>query len=538
MPSISPRTLKKRSRLSYKYVYYPEEEERYARWLVVLLLIVFGFLLSLSFAPYSARFFAYISFLPLFFVIGFETSYRRVFLYGFLFGLVFFFFHLWWLYFLIVPVAKLTKILLYLGITMLLAYLALYVAVFSWITKFLGLIWAPFIWAVLEFLRTKSEIGFPWGLLGASQTPYVPIIQMAAILGVYGLSSWVILVNLLFYYLIITKKRLFLLISLILLFLVPLGYGFFRIKKNNYLFQVALVQPNVHPNEKGGWASRKRLTEELIFLTEKAAQERPKLIVLPETATLTDITKDSALAFKFQNIANQSGAYIFTGTPIFVPYCEVYYNGAVLFEPKISYSDSQYCPTPPVFSPIYRKIHLVPFSERIPYIDKIPVLKHLETQDMGSCSPGNEYTIFELKDSLTPNSRFATLICFEAIFPDLTRNFVCRGAQFLVNITNDGWFGNTPGPYQHCELGILRSVENGVALLRCANNGISLIADPYGRVLKKTSLFTMKILLGKVPAPLLNTIYRQYGDRFILVSDLLLLISLSVNIIKRLRKNL
>ncbi|MCS7258559.1 MAG: apolipoprotein N-acyltransferase [candidate division WOR-3 bacterium] len=505
-------------------------------WFAVLLLIVSGFLLSLSFAPYNARFFAYVSFIPLFFIITRSSSYKKVFLLGLLFGFIFFFFHLWWLYFLMVPVTKATKILLYLGITILLGYLALYVAIFSLLTKFFGLLWAPLIWALLEFLRTKSEIGFPWALLGASQTPYTPLIQIASIFGVYGLSSWVILVNLLFYYLLIKKRRLLYLISILLVFFVPLGYGILRVKKNTFAFKVALVQPNVHPNEKGDRASRERLTEELIYLIKKAIKEQPKLIILPETATLVDITKDQELARRFQSLADENGVYIFSGTPIYERYSNVYYNGAVLLEPKFyPRSDSNYELISVEFSKIYRKIRLVPFSERIPFIDKIPFMRYLETVDMGSCSPGHEYTIFELEDTL-PVNKFAALICFESIFPDLARNFVIRGAQFLVNITNDGWFGNTPGPYEHCELAILRAVENGVPLLRCANNGITLIADPYGRILKKTTLFSMKVLTGEVPQPLKTTIYRQYGDFFIVGAACLAMIGLIVNIIIKIKK--
>jgi apolipoprotein N-acyltransferase len=111
----------------------------------------------------------------------------------------------------------------------------------------------------------------------------------------------------------------------------------------------------------------------------------------------------------------------------------------------------------------------------------------------------------------------SALVCFEAIFPDLTREFTRRGSQLLAVVTNDGWFGRLVGAQQHAELAVLRTVENGVPMIRSANNGISFIADPYGRILKQTPLFVQTTLAGPVPQPLAPTLYRRYGDWFMLV---------------------
>jgi apolipoprotein N-acyltransferase len=539
MPFINPPLYKKRSDLIYRRTSWDKDAEKIEVGLLSILLVIGGFLLSLTFAPYSLRFLAYISFIPFFWVISLVSSYKKVFWLGFLFGFVFFFFHLWWLYFLIVPVAPITKILLYLGVTILLAYLALYVAIFALATKYLGVFLGPFIWIVLEFLRTKTELGFPWGLVGVSQTPYIYFAQIASIFGVYGLSFWVLIVNLVIFYLLTKKKKLPYIIILTLLFLLPLGYGLKVVKKILPTdFSVALIQPNVHPNEKGDASSQKRLIQELISLVIQASNERPSLIILPETATLVDVTKNESLKITLQKIANEKRVTIFTGTPLYDYHTHSYYNGAVLFTPQTKSDtslilDSSLTVAQVEFSCIYRKLHLVPFSERIPLIDKFPFMKYLETPDMGSCQPGKEYTIFTLPQ--TQNiKKFAGLICFEIIFPDLVRNFTRAGAEMLVNITNDGWFGNTPGPFEHCELAILRAVENGVPLLRCANNGISLIVDPYGRVLKQTPLFEKKILIGDVPSPIVKgTIYRQYGDILIYSALLIILLALVLKITQR-----
>ena len=516
---------------------------------MIIALSVSAFALSFAFAPLGIRFLAYFSLIPLLFLI-YKYSYKKVFWYGLLFGGAFALFYLWWLYFLIVPVEPATKILLYLGVTILFVYLGLYTAVFSVVTKYLGLAFAPLVWVVLEFIRTKSEIGFPWGFLGYTQTSYTSIIQFASIFGVYGISAWVVWINLLILWFFQKKHKLTYLVILILSFIAPVGFGLIRIsnrKTEQSRIRVALVQPNVGPLEKGDYENRERLTNELLGLINQAARQNPDLIILPETATLVDITRNDELRQKIQAIVNSNNLYLFTGTPLYTPGSPIYYNGAVLFEPNpflidsvttldsSNYQEEQKEPRQ-VFKQIYRKIHLVPFSEKIPYADKVPLFRKIETGDMGDCTPGKEYTIFEFPIP-NPQSpiKFAGLICFESILPDLTREFTKRGADMLVNITNDGWFGKTFGPYQHCELAILRSVENGVPLIRCANNGISLIADPYARVKSRTKLFTQTVVIDSVSPSINPTFYRRYGDIFIYFAIAIIIIGIAIKPLKKIK---
>jgi apolipoprotein N-acyltransferase len=470
---------------------------------MTLILIISTAALSFAFAPFPLRFLAYFAVIPLLFVIN-KYSYKKVFWCGLLFGAAFALFHLWWLYSLVIPIEPTTKILLYLGVTILFFYLGLYAAVFSVVTKYLGVAFAPLVWAVMEFIRTKSEIGFPWGFLGYTQTPYVPIVQLASIFGIYGLSAWVLWINVVIYWILTKRHRLTYLIILIISFALPIGYGRMRMKELPTTFKVGIVQPNVGPNEKGDHQNRTRLVSELLGLIGRAIQAKPDLIILPETATLSDITRNEALRDTIQRMVDSNNVYLFTGTQLYTPGSSIYYNGAVLFKPgQIGFSE------------IYRKIHLVPFSEKIPYADKVSLFRKIETGDMGDCTPGKEYTIFTILNSKFQVQKFGCLICFESILPDLTRGFTKRDADMLINITNDGWFGKTPGPYQHCELAILRSVENGVPLVRCANNGISLIADPYARIKSRTKLLTQAVVIDSVPSPLKPTFYRRYGDVFI-----------------------
>lgn len=462
-------------------------------------------ILNLSYAPISLFFIAYFSFIPFFYYLE-KLNSKKAFFYGFLYGLIFWIGHLWWLYFLKPPITQTTKILLYFGIIVLFFYLALYFAVFFYLTKITSLFFAPIILPILEFIRTKSEIGFPWGLIGYTQTKNPIFLNWASIFGIYGVSALVILLNLLIYKIIFHSNKKRFIILLIILIFSSIGYYLIRIKTLPDFFKVALLQPNVSPEEKGTKEEQIRLLNQLIRMTKIAAERRPHLIIYPETASLIDITFDSPYKEFLKAVSDTYHCYLLIGTPRYEKDEKGfrYYNACVLFAPQKGIVGE------------YRKIHLVPFSERIPYYEKIKIFKLIETEDMGNYSSGEEYTVFK-----TDKTSFSCAICFESIFPDLIRKFVKRGAEVIINITNDGWFGKTFGPYQHYELAIVRAVENGVSLVRCANNGVSLICDPFGKIYKKSKLFKEEIIFANVKAPLKNTLYRQFGDWFVLFSAII-----------------
>ena len=438
-----------------------------------------------------------------------------------MFGGLLFAAHLWWLWFLVVPVEPVTRILLDIGVVLLFAYLGLYVGVFAWLTRRWGLWAAPLIWPLLEFLRTKSQIGFPWGLLGYTMTPYVPFIQPASIGGVYLVSAWLVLVNVLLYGLYASRftpdapdarreasgvrrnagRMLGSALALAVAFAAPLVFSAFYVHPLKPWFKIAIIQPNVSPFDKGDWDSRAQIQADLVRLTRQSAASQPDLILYPETATLVDVTRSATIGPVIRGLADSLGTEIFTGTPLFDERRNSWHNGAVLIRPDEW----------PVKQRYY-KIRLVPFSEKIPYSDELPIIrKILGTADMGDWTRGHDFTVFNWS-----GGTLSALICFEAIFPDLTREFTRRGSQLLAVVTNDGWFGRLVGAQQHAELAVLRTVENGVPMIRSANNGISFIVDPYGRVLKKTPLFVQTILAGPVPQPLAPTLYRRYGDWFML----------------------
>ena len=427
------------------------------------------------------------------------------------------------------PVEPVTRILLDVGVVLLFAYLGLYVGVFAWLTRRWGFWATPLIWPLLEFLRTKSQIGFPWGLLGYTMTPYVPFIQPASIGGVYLVSAWLVLVNVLVFHIVEAarpqaashKPQARALIRratwLALACAAPLVFSAFYIQPFKPWFNVAIIQPNVSPLDKGDWDSRDKIQTDLVRLTRQSAATHPDLILYPETATLTDVTRSTTMGPAIRGLADSLETEILTGTPLFDERRNTWHNGAVLIRPGEQLIKQR-----------YYKIRLVPFSEKIPYADELPIIrKLLSTADMGDWARGHDYTVFNWS-----GGTLSVLICFEAIFPDLTREFTRRGSQLLAVVTNDGWFGRLVGAQQHAELAILRTVENGVPMIRSANNGISFIVDPYGRVLKRTSLFVQTILAGPVPRPLTPTLYRRFGDWFMAACMLGLLVGLVVQRIR------
>jgi apolipoprotein N-acyltransferase len=154
----------------------------------------------------------------------------------------------------------------------------------------------------------------------------------------------------------------------------------------------------------------------------------------------------------------------------------------------------------------YDKIHLVPFGERIPFQGIFPFLGKINL-GQAEWTPGTRPLVFRVG-----RESFGVLICFESIFPELSRTYGVAGARFLVNITNDEWFGPTAAPRQHADMAVFRCVEGGVGMARCANTGISMIIDPMGRVTQQSALFQEALIVGEVATGSNATMFQTWGD--------------------------
>lgn len=387
------------------------------------------------------------------------------------------------------------------GMLLLFLYFGLYWGTSFLITRCIGIWSLPFIIIGLEFIRGLGELGFPWLALGYSQARYPIIIQQASIYGVYGISFWLVLLNLVLYKL-INNRNLKVVSLTILIFLAPIGFGLLRIKPaKEKSITIGIVQPNIDPNLKFNKKMRAQTFDRLIFLSLRCVEssltiynDSCDLIIWPETATPIFLKSPGEYQNRVYELANKTNTPVFTGTPIYDYKSDEIYNGAVLVEPGNKIMQE------------YKKLYLVPFGEHIPYDRYIPLFKKIDWGE-GDYYPGTQYTVFHSK-----NFKFSCLICFESIFPELSRTFVRQGAELLINITNDGWFGKISGPQQHNDMAILRTVENNVPLARSANTGISMVVDSYGRILKENPLFKEDFIVWQVAIHNAKTLYSTIGD--------------------------
>lgn len=402
----------------------------------------------------------------------------------------------------------------------------------------------PFIWTGYEFFDNKWQLSFPWLELGNTETYNLNRIQYIDITGVHGTSFIVCLIAVIILFLFLkislrkwsVKSKPALVCYLVLLVLIAFpnfySYSFlsksvgnekyFRTSDSSKIIKSAVIQPNVDPHKK--WtASADSLIDSYIIKLNEAKKINPDLYVLHETTVPYYFFEDYNMhnTIKFINFVEQTGKSLLIG----IPHTEYFsdsnqapktskinkvtkrkyfsFNSAVLIEPHKQRAEYT----------IHKKVKLVPFSEYVPYSEYLPFLKSLINWGVGisSWNPGNELQLFTLQKN-NSSHKFATLICFESVFSDYVSNSVNRGAEFLVIITNDGWFGNSFGPYQHEQYAVLRAIENRKWVIRCAQTGISCYIDPLGNIYDETKLNEEKIISKEILANDEQTFYSQQGD--------------------------
>ncbi|MBL7170980.1 MAG: apolipoprotein N-acyltransferase [Candidatus Omnitrophica bacterium] len=369
-----------------------------------------------------------------------------------------------------------------LGFFLLLPYLGLYFAVFGWgLSQIYGRsrrigtvpgfqILIPLVWVLLERLRGVLLGGFPWLSLSHGQYLNIPLLQWASLAGEGIISGIIILVNLIIMAIFLSrgKKRIFLAIALFLIILSVHVGGKILLKREadkQETLRVAVIQPNII--EKWDKDSMEENFNILMGLNCESLKERPQFIIWPESSFSSDLEKDRLHLEQLKGFAREHNLYLLVGAIKEVAQGE-FYNRAILISPGDEISS-------------YDKVRLVPFGEYVPLGEKFPRWERWVEDIAGyrfSFVPGKEQNILSI-DS-TP---FGVLICFEDIFPGLSRRFKEKGARLLINITDDHWFGRGPAPYQHLAASVLRAVENRLPVVRSANTGISAFIDSSGRII-------------------------------------------------------
>lgn len=462
----------------------------------LLLVGLSAFLFSLSFPPFPLGSLAFISLIPLWeALIGVDLSSScRL---GYLWGLLTNSLCLFWICWATVwgGIGAILVLSLY-GLLY-----GLLFGLFQRRSRWAALLVTPFLWVSLEYLRSQGQLAFPWLNLSYTQGYSLPFIQIATITGSEGISFWVVSLNLLGFLILHRRRRYSYLFLLTVFLLLPYLWGRSLIHPADQgeRIKVSLIQGNI--DQKVKWDSRflDYNIDTYLEMSRMIASQGPDLIIWPETSIPCYLMHRQEYRERVAELSEELRIPLLVGAQDYT-YGQNgesrYYNAVFLF--RLQTEDIQH----------YYKIQLVPFSERIPFDQKLPILRRINLGE-ADFSPGEKHTLFHLD-----KGHFATLICFEAIFPDLVRKFVKGGADFLVNVTNDGWFGRTTGPFQHCGIAKFRAVENRISMARCANTGISVLYDPYGRAIAQTKLLARGNLIGELPPRGKRTFYTRWGDWF------------------------
>jgi apolipoprotein N-acyltransferase len=393
---------------------------------------------------------------------------------------------------------------------------ALFPLVFGWAAGRLvatfgtaGLLGAPFVWVATELLRAHTFFEFPWCLLGYSQHAFLPVIQVASVTAVYGVSFLLALSSSLLAYAALEtrapRRRAAAAAAVLVAGATWAGgaWAMARPVPETGRVVVGLVQGGIRQEDKWVPEYAEDNVERHLQLTAEAAGRGARLVVWPESAVPFLYDRDARLAGRLQDAVRAHGIHLFFGNDDLETSAggeRRIYVGAKLLSPEGQVTAR------------YRKIHLVPFGEYVP-------LQRLFTfggrfaaklvQEVSDFSPGSEAVTGEVD-----GHRVGGYICYEAIFPGLVRRFAASGAELLVNVTNDAWYGTTSAPYQHLAMAAFRAVENRRYMVRAANTGITAVVDPWGRVLEPTRLFDRAVLVREVPFVAEATFYTRHGDVF------------------------
>jgi apolipoprotein N-acyltransferase len=404
---------------------------------------------------------------------------------------------------------------------LLVAYLALFPALFTlclgWLAAKFGsraILLAPAIWVTTEMGRTYFWSGFPWLLLGYSQTTVLPVAQFASVVGVFGMSALVAAVSAaLAYFAISRSPESVITVAVVAAMLIGITVWGNRRLANDVLLdqgrpaRVALVQGNIAQENKWDPAHAESILTTYLTMTREAAGRGAQLVIWPESSTPFPFLENGAGGEKVRALVRELGIELLLGSDQ-TDANKNYYNAAFLVRKDGSVAG------------VYQKMHLVPFGEFVPLQSLLFFVGPLVEQ-VGGFTPGRDMVMLP-----TNHGPISTAICYEIVFPRLVRQSVLRGSQLLTTITNDAWYGYSSAPYQHFLQAQMRAIEHGRYLARAANTGISGFVDPYGRIVQQSEIFEREILVGDVRMLESRTIYGTIGDLFAYICAALTLAAL------------
>lgn len=377
-----------------------------------------------------------------------------------------------------------------------------------------GVLLFPAVWVALEYGRGHFLWGgFPWVAFGSAVATLLPVVQLASLVGVYGVSLFLAVINSCFAVAATTigRTRVLAVAAAVVLVAATSAWGSSRLAaspltREGTPLRIALVQGNVPQEEKWDPSRADAIVQRYLRMTAEAVSKGAQFIMWPESSTPFAFDERPERAVGIRAIVGGSGIPLLLGSDdIERGSPDKYYNAAFMLDRAGS------------TAAVYRKMHLVPFGEYVPWKNLLFFVGPL-VESVSDFSAGERITMMPVGDHM-----ITTAICFEVVFPELIRAAVLQGSELITTITNDAWYGRSSAPHQHFELATMRAVEQGRYLARAANTGISGIVDPYGRVVTRSALFETTVLTGEVRFLQSLTVYARIGD---LVAQAAVLITL------------
>jgi apolipoprotein N-acyltransferase len=485
--------------------------------------VLSGVLLALSFVPWNLGMMAWIAWIPLLiYVLPTDPaqSCPHPFRLGFITGWVFWLMTIYWLVHVTV-----------LGMIALTAYLALYFGVWTYGLAYFRKRWPQptgphhlllaFLgaasWIALEKIRSWMLTGFPWNFMGVSQVQNLSLIQIAEYAGVYGLSFLILFVNLSLWH---TWRRLkaerfsprswryeFSVAMVLVAFCLLVGMRAIfrwqgRLDPNQPTVKFALIQPNIPQEVKYEPMTQDDQRKRLKDLTKSSLAGKPDLIIWPETALVDGPLYHTESRYWLLQLLEEIQVPLLLGTlnasgdPSIDGGQRKHYNAALIVQPDGG------------FGLPYHKVHMVPFGEYVPLERWLPWMKWL-TPIPASFDRGNRMVLFDFK-----GLKLGTLICFEDTFAYLARDLKSKGADVLINLTNDAWFKESHEAQMHAANSMLRAIETRSFLVRCTNHGDSLLVNPLGQIPIRMQPFEQALGWVSIPSNFHSepTFYVKYGD--------------------------
>jgi len=407
---------------------------------------------------------------------------------------------------------------------LLVLYMATYVALASAATAIfirhfglVGLALAPAAWVATEYTRGFLFGGFPWIPLGNTMVTLLPIAQLASLVGVYGLSAVVALINVGFAATALAagRTRIAAFAATILMIAAASVWGGQRMAANRLNqgvpVRVGLIQGNIAQVDKWNPARAGMIVDRYMQLTRQAVANGAEFLLWPESST-PFFFQDDPGGDAIRALVRQLGTPLLLGSDEVErgPSADKYYNSAFMLDPVGT------------TAAVYRKMHLVPFGEYVPFQRALFFVAPL-VEAVSAFTAGERVTMLPVREHMV-----STAICYEVTYPTQAREAVRQGSELLTTITNDAWYGESSAAYQHFEMAAMRAVEQGRYLVRAANTGVSGIIDPYGRVLIRTRLFETTAVVGEARFVQERTLYARIGDLVALVATVLTVLALGV----------